>query len=73
MRPMNRMLDLEERLYADEDGAVKAQLLSDLLAMQLRLQADLRKLNDRNTHLELQGALQAVTGALQAIKTMKVR
>jgi hypothetical protein len=73
MRPMNRMLDLEERLYADEDGAVKAQLLSDLLAMQLRLQADLRKLNDRNTHLELQGALQAVTGALHAIKTMKVR
>jgi hypothetical protein len=73
MRPMNRMLDLEERLHADEDGAVKAQLLSDLLAMQLRLQADLRKLNDRNTHLELQGALQAVTGALQAIKTMKVR
>jgi hypothetical protein len=73
MRPMNRMLDLEERLYADEDGAVKAQLLSDLLAMQLRLQADLRKLNDRNTHLELQGALQAVTGALQAIRTMKVR
>jgi hypothetical protein len=73
MRPMNRMLDLEERLHADEDGAVKAQLLSDLLAMQLRLQADLRKLNDRNTHLELQGALQAVTGALQAIRTMKVR
>jgi hypothetical protein len=67
------MLDLEERLYADEDGAVKAQLLSDLLAMQLRLQADLRKLNDRNTHLELQGALRAVTGALQAIRTMKVR
>jgi hypothetical protein len=73
MRPMNRMLDLEERLHADGDGAVKAQLLSDLLAMQLRLQADLRKLNDRNTHLELQGALQAVTGALQAIRTMKAR
>ena len=73
MKTMNRMLDLEDRLYADEDGAVKAQLLSNLLAMQLRLQGDLRKLNDRATHLELQGALQAVTGALHAIRTMKVR
>ena len=73
MKPMNRMLDLEERLYADEDGASKQQLLSDLQAMQLRLQVDMRKLNDRNRHLELQGALQAVTGALQAIRTMKVR
>jgi hypothetical protein len=72
MKSTTRMLDLEERLYADEDGAVKQKLLSDLLAMQVRLQSDLRKLNDRTTHLELQGALQAVTSALQVIRTMKV-
>ena len=73
MKPTTRMLDLEERLYADKDGTVKAKLLTDLLAMQLRLQGELRKLNDRATHQELQGALQAVTSALEVIRTLRVR
>lgn len=70
---ISRMLDLEEQLYADTDGTVKGKLLADLLAMQRRLQADLRKLNDRRTHQELQGALQAVSSALQVIRTLRVR
>lgn len=70
---ISRMLDLEEQLHADMDGTVKGKLLADLLAMQLRLQADLRKLNDRRTHQELQGALQAVSSALQVIRTLRVR
>jgi hypothetical protein len=70
---MTRMLDLEEQLYADKDGTVKARLLTDLSAMQLRLQGDLRKLNDRTTYQELQGALQAVTSALQVIRTLRVQ
>ena len=73
MKPMTRMLDLEEQLYADKDGTVKAKLLADLSALQLRLQGDLRKLNDRATHQELQGALQAVTSALQVIRTLRVQ
>jgi hypothetical protein len=73
MKPMTRMLDLEERLYADKDGTVKKKLLADLAAMQLRLQGDLRKLNDRDTHKQLLGALQAVTNALQVIRTLRVR
>jgi hypothetical protein len=73
MKPMTRMLDLEERLYADKDGTAKATLLADLMAMQLRLQGRLRELNDRATHQELQGALQAVTAALEAIRTLRVR
>ena len=73
MKPTTRMLDLEERLYADTDGTARAKLLADLMAMQLRLQGDLRKLNNRETHQELQGALQAVTSALQVIKTLRVR
>lgn len=70
---MNRMLDLEERLYADKDGSARAKLLTDLMAMQLRLQGELRKLNDRATHQELKGALQAVTSALEVIRTLRVR
>jgi hypothetical protein len=73
MKPMTRMLDLEEQLYADKDGTVKARLLTDLSAMQLRLQGDIRKLNDRTTYQELQGALQAVTSALQVIRTLRVQ
>ncbi|SMP45173.1 hypothetical protein [Noviherbaspirillum suwonense] len=73
MVSMTRVLELEERLYADKDGAVKRKLVMDLLTMQLRLQGDLRKLNDRNTHKELEGALQAVAGALQVLRTLRVR
>lgn len=73
MNTATRMLDLEERLFADKDGTIRANLLMDLQAMQLRLQRDLRKLNDRQTHQELQGALQAVTGALEVIRTLRVR
>jgi hypothetical protein len=73
MKPTTRMLDLEERLYADEDGTARAKLLTELHAMQLRLQENLRKLNDRQTHRELQGALQAVTSALEVLRTLRVR
>lgn len=73
MVSMTRVLELEERLYADKDGSVKRKLVMDLLTMQLRLQGDLRKLNDRNTHKELEGALQAVAGALQVLRTLRVR
>jgi hypothetical protein len=73
MKPTTRMLDLKERLYADEDGTARAKLLTELQAMQLRLQGNLRKLNDRQTHRELQGALQAVTSALEVLRTLRVR
>jgi hypothetical protein len=73
MKSMTRLLDLEEKLYADKDGQVKDKLLSELLALQLRLQNELRKLNDRSTHQELQGALQAVTASIQVIRTLRVR
>jgi len=73
MKSMTRMLDLEEKLYADKDGQVKEGLLSDLMALQFRLQNELRKLNDRSTHQELQGALQAVTASIHVIRTLRVR
>ena len=70
---MTRMLDLEDRLFADKDGTERAKLIADLLALQLRLRGDLRKLNNRETHEQLQGALQAVTSALQVIRSLHVR
>lgn len=73
MKPTTRMLDLEEMLYADKDGTVKTKLLADLVGIERRLQNDLRKLNDRDTHQQLQGALQAVSSALRVIRTLRVR
>lgn len=72
MKPMTRMLDLEDRLFADKDGSEKAKLIAELLALQQRLQADLRKLHDRATHAQLQGALQATTSALHVLRTLRV-
>lgn len=73
MKTTTRVLDLEEQLYADTDGTLKKTILADLSGMQLRLQGDLRKLNSPGTHRELQGALQAVTAALQVMRTLRVR
>jgi hypothetical protein len=73
MKQATRMLDLEDRLYADHDGMLREQMLADLRRIQSRLQGQLRQLNDRNTYRELQGALQAVTGALQVLRTLRIR
>lgn len=73
MKQTTRMLDLEDRLYADHDGMLRERMLADLRRIQSRLQGQLRQLNDRNTYRELQGALQAVTGALQVLRTLRIR
>jgi hypothetical protein len=73
MKQATRMLDLEDRLYADKDGILREKMLADLRRIQSRLQGELRQLNDRNTYRELQGALQAVTGALQVLRTLRIR
>jgi hypothetical protein len=73
MKQATRMLDLEDRLYADRDGMLREQMLADLRRIQSRLQGELRQLNDRNTYRELQGALQAVAGALQVLRTLRIR
>ena len=65
------MLNLEEALAEDRSGKVREKLLADFCQLQLRLQGDLRRLNDRQTYKELQGALQAVTAAIQVIATLK--
>lgn len=65
------MLSLEEALAEDRTGKVREKLLADFRQLQLRLQGDLRRLNDRNTYKELQGALQAVTAAIQVIATLR--
>ncbi len=73
MKQAARMLDLEDKLYADRDGMLREKMLADLRRIQSRLQGELRQLNDRSTYRELQGALRAVTGALQVLQTLRIR
>ena len=72
MAKLVTMLELEERLLADADGSLRAGLIGDLNRMRDRLQGELRKMNDRARFQELQGALQAVMGALQVLRTLRV-
>jgi hypothetical protein len=66
------MLDLEEKLLADADGSLRINLISDLREMQQHLHGELRKMNSRSRHVELQGAIQAVTAAIQVLQVLSV-
>ena len=61
MKSMTRMLDLEEKLYADKDGRSQEPGCSaSCWPCNFDCRMRLRKLNDRSIDQELQGALQAV-------------
>jgi hypothetical protein len=66
------MLDLEEKLLADADGSVRSNLIADLRGVQQQLHGELRKMNSRNRHLELQAAIQAVTAAIQVLQMLSI-
>ena len=66
------MLDLEEKLLADRDGRLRSTLIADLLELQQRLHGELRQMNSRSRYLELQGAIRAVTAAVQVLQTLNV-
>lgn len=72
MRAPVVMLDLEEKLLADADGSVRRKLVGELREMQQRLQGELRQMNSRGRYLELQGAIRAVTAAVQILQTLSV-
>lgn len=66
------MLDLEEQLLADRDGSIRRKFIAELCELQQRLQAELRQMNSRSRYLELQGAITAVTAAVQVLRTLSV-
>lgn len=72
MRAPIVMLDLEEKLLADHDGRLRSTLIADLLVLQQRLHGELRQMNSRSRYLELQGAIRAVTAAVQVLQTLSV-
>jgi hypothetical protein len=66
------MLDLEEKLLADVDGSFRRKLVGELRETQQRLHRELREMNSRSRYLELQGAIRAVTAAVQVLQTLSV-
>lgn len=66
------LLDLEEKLLADQDGELRAALLKWLQTMELRLAAQRRQLNSRQRYLEIQSSLQAVSAAQRILGNIYV-
>lgn len=62
---------LEKILKKDEDGSLHTDLLNQLEAISLRLEADSKKLKPREVHLQIEGARQAVNGALMTMKIIE--
>ena len=67
------MVELEERLYADESGKLKTSMLEELRALQARLEHQRRQLSSRERFRELQAALLAVNGAIDALSNLRVQ
>jgi hypothetical protein len=66
------MFDIEERLYTDKNGELRASMLRQLETLQNTLQGKLRMMNDRATYREIQAAIQAVDGALTVLRTISI-
>lgn len=67
------MLDLEERLEADESGELLADLVKRLEMLHLSLRERRRQLNPPEAYRQIQAALDAVDGALFALRRLRVQ
>src|SRR4051794_20982327 len=63
------LLEIEEKLQADESGAFRQSLVDRLLALQASLYEKRRTPQDRDTYRDIQAAIQAVDGALLTLRT----
>ncbi|HSY28034.1 MAG TPA: hypothetical protein VK832_11055 [Burkholderiaceae bacterium] len=64
------LLDIEKRLDADITGDVKRQYLHVLESLRLRLQLQLQLLSAPQTFREIAASLQAVDGAMLALRSI---
>lgn len=63
---------LEKTLRNDHDGSIYTDLLKQLETISLRLEVESKKLQEKETHLEIEGAKQAVNNALITMKIAEV-
>lgn len=66
------LLDLEEKLLADQSGELRASLQKQLQEMKTRLAGQQRQLHKRERYLEIQSSLQAVTAAIAVFNNLYV-
>lgn len=67
------MVELQARLDADTSGELTTSMLKELGALQTRLQRQRQQLNSPERYRELQAALLAVNGAIDALGKLRVR
>lgn len=62
---------LEKSLRKDDDGSIHVALLNQLEAISLRLETESKKLLAKETYLQIEGARQAVNGAIVTMKIVE--
>ena len=67
------MVQLEERLHADPSGELHASLIRQLDALRDDLIVKRRQVQRPEVYRDMQAALSAVDGALDALKTLRIR
>lgn len=68
MQTKKVMMNLEERLRADQDGSAMAELVSNLQAIQARLEGEKKKLHRLDSFKSIEAGLQAVQAALLSLQ-----
>ncbi len=72
MQTKKVMVDLEERLHADKDGSLLAELKNRLNAIQTRLDSEQKKLHNSKEFKAIQASEQSVQAALLSLQLFEV-
>lgn len=65
------VMELEQKLSDDIDGALRKEMEQRLAAIDKRLYDEAQKLQPKKTHKEIAAARQAVQGALVALELLQ--
>ena len=68
MKTEKIVMQLEERLLADKDGSLLAELISRLQAIQTRLEGEKKKLHRLDSFKSIEAGNQAVQAALISLQ-----
>ncbi|MGV3653868.1 MAG: EscE/YscE/SsaE family type III secretion system needle protein co-chaperone [Noviherbaspirillum sp.] len=66
------MLEIEQKMYADTSGAFRKGMLDRLRMLRGALELRRRQLNDPETFLRIQAAIQAVEAAIDVLGVIRV-
>ena len=72
MKTEKIVMQLEERLLADKDGSLLAELISRLQAIQTRLEGEKKKLHKVDSFKSIEAGIQAVQAVQAALLSLQL-